>query len=74
MEVSPEVTPPPVEGHAKIVETHAAHDSHAAHVHGHHGDDPSNPIYFGLPIGIIIASAISAIAVGITLLKFFYFS
>jgi len=60
MEVSPEVKPP-------------AHETHDAKAHGQHGDDPSNPIYFGLPIGVIIAAAISAISVTITLLKFFYF-
>jgi hypothetical protein len=46
---------------------------HDAQPQGQYGDDPSNPIYFGLPIGVIIAATISAISVGITLLKFFYF-
>jgi hypothetical protein len=36
-----------------------------------HDHDPSNPHYFGLPVGVIIAATIAAIAVGITLLKFF---
>jgi hypothetical protein len=31
----------------------------------------SNPKVFGLPLGVLIAAAISAVAVGITLLKFF---
>lgn len=65
MAASPELTPTPSDHHAEL---------HDAHGHGHHGDDPSNPIYFGLPIGVIIAATISAISVGITLLKFFYFS
>ncbi len=68
MEVSPEVTQsPPKAG----PEHHS--EPHDAHPQGHYGDDPSNPIYFGLPIGVIIAATISAISVGITLLKFFYF-
>jgi hypothetical protein len=64
MEVSPEVTQSP----AKTGPEHHP----AAQPQGHYGD-PSNPIYFGLPIGVIIAATISAISVGITLLKFFYF-
>ena len=67
MEVSPELTPPPAKG------SDHAHETHDVHLHGPHGDDPSNPIYFGLPIGVIIAATISAISVIITLLKFFYF-
>jgi hypothetical protein len=67
MEVSPEVTQSP----AKAGPEHHP-EPHDAHPQGHYGD-PSNPIYFGLPIGVIIAATISAISVGITLLKFFYF-
>jgi carbon monoxide dehydrogenase subunit G len=33
--------------------------------------DPSNPHYFGLPIGVILAAGVAAIAVGLILLKFF---
>jgi hypothetical protein len=40
-------------------------------LHEDHDHDPSNPRYFGLPVGVIIAAAIAATAVGITLLKFF---
>ncbi len=36
-----------------------------------HDHDPSNPHYFGLPVGVIIAAAIAATAVAITLIKFF---
>jgi len=61
METTPEVTQP----------TDTA-DAHAAPAH--YGDDPSNPHYFGLPLGVLIATAISAASVGITLLKFFWFS
>ncbi len=68
MEVSPEVTQSPV----KTGPEHHP-EAHDAHPQGHYGDDPSNPVYFGLPIGVIIAATISAISVGITLLKFFYF-
>lgn len=67
METTPEVTQPP----AKAGSDHEV----AAHgAYGHHEEDPSNPHYFGLPLGVLIATAISAIAVGITLLKFFWFS
>ncbi len=66
METTPEVTEPP----AKTGLHHE--DAHAAN--GHDEEDPSNPHYFGLPLGVIIATAISAAAVGITLLKFFWFS
>jgi hypothetical protein len=69
MAASPELTPTQAQNSA---DHHA--EPHDAHAHGHHGDDPSNPIFFGLPIGVIIAATISAISVGITLLKFFYFS
>ena len=45
-----------------------------AEVH-HDAHDPfyavSNPKYFGLPLGVLLATAVSAIAVTITLLKFF---
>lgn len=68
MEVSPEVTQSP----AKTGSEHKS-EAHHAQPQGQYGDDPSNPIYFGLPIGVIIAATISAISVGITLLKFFYF-
>ena len=33
--------------------------------------DPSNPHYFGLPLGVIIAGVIAVTAVGITMAKFF---
>jgi carbon monoxide dehydrogenase subunit G len=35
-----------------------------------HDHDPSNPHYFGLPIGVIIAAAIATISVGLTILKY----
>jgi hypothetical protein len=51
-------------------ELHGAHD--APHTPGH--DDAfyatSNPKYFGLPLGVLIAAAVSAISVAITLVKF----
>jgi carbon monoxide dehydrogenase subunit G len=40
-------------------------------VHEDHDHDPSNPHYFGLPLGVIIAGVIAAAAVGITVAKFF---
>lgn len=36
-----------------------------------HDHDPSNPHYFGLPIGVILAAGVAAIAVGLIMLKFF---
>ncbi len=51
------------ENHAVAAASHdAAHDEFYA---------VSNPKYFGLPLGVLLATAVSAIAVGITLLKFF---
>jgi carbon monoxide dehydrogenase subunit G len=47
---------------------HAAPAFHMAHED--HDHDPSNPHYFGLPVGVIIAAVIAAISVGITLAKF----
>jgi len=35
-----------------------------------HDHDPSNPHYFGLPVGVIIPMIIAAIAVGLVLYKF----
>jgi hypothetical protein len=35
-----------------------------------HDHDPSNPHYFGLPIGVIIAAGVAMIAVAIIVLKF----
>jgi carbon monoxide dehydrogenase subunit G len=53
--------PAPVPEHAAPV-FHMAHEDH--------DHDPSNPHYFGLPVGVIIAAVIAAISVGITLAKF----
>jgi len=39
--------------------------------HEDHDHDPSNPHYFGLPIGVIIAATIATISVFLTLFKFF---
>ena len=36
--------------------------------HEDHDHDPSNPHYFGLPLGVIIAGVIAVTAVGITVL------
>lgn len=60
------VAPPPpvvaeVDGGAPVY--HLAHEDH--------DHDPSNPHYFGLPLGVIIAAVVATVAVGITLAKFF---
>lgn len=38
--------------------------------HEDHDHDPSNPHYFGLPLGVILATLVAIVAVGITLAKF----
>jgi hypothetical protein len=38
--------------------------------HEDHDHDPSNPHYFGLPLGVILAGIVAAVSVGITLAKF----
>jgi len=61
------VAPPPA-----VVEA-AAHAAPAYHLaHEDHDHDPSNPHYFGLPVGVIIAAVVAAISVGITLLRFIH--
>jgi uncharacterized protein len=42
--------------------------------HEDHDHDPSNPRYFGLPLGVIIAGVVAIIAICITLAKFFIFT
>jgi uncharacterized protein len=37
--------------------------------HEDHDHDPSNPHYFGLPLGVLIAAGVAVIAIGITLAK-----
>ncbi|HUW80600.1 MAG TPA: hypothetical protein VMV54_06880 [Acidocella sp.] len=39
--------------------------------HEDHDHDPTNPHYFGLPLGVTIAGTVAAIAVGIILARFF---
>lgn len=51
--------------HAAPVAENVLHLAHEDHDH-----DPTNPHYFGLPLGVIIAAAVAAISVGITLVKF----
>jgi hypothetical protein len=50
METTPEVTEPSDKAGLHHEEPHAAP--------GHYGEDPSNPHYFGLPLGVLIATAI----------------
>jgi carbon monoxide dehydrogenase subunit G len=40
--------------------------------HEDHDHDPSNPHYFGLPLGVLIAAGVAVVAVGITIVKFFH--
>jgi hypothetical protein len=37
-----------------------------------HDHDPSNPHYFGLPVGVIIPMCVAAIAVALVLYKFVF--
>jgi hypothetical protein len=46
-------------------------DTAYQHQAGEHNHDPSNPRYFGLPLGVIIIGATATISVAITLAKFF---
>jgi hypothetical protein len=55
------VSPPPA------VTTPAEPAYHLAHED--HDHDPSNPHYFGLPLGVLIAAAVAIVAVGLTLAK-----
>lgn len=62
----------PVEPIPMIVDTGIGAPVTIYHLaHEDHDHDPSNPHYFGMPVGVIIAGAIAVIAVGITLAKFF---
>jgi carbon monoxide dehydrogenase subunit G len=54
------VIPPPVPAAAPVY--HLEHEDH--------DHDTSNPHYFGLPLGVIIAAAVAIVAVGLTLAKF----
>jgi uncharacterized protein len=55
------VAPPPSPAPAAEPAYHLAHEDH--------DHDASNPHYFGLPLGVIIAAAVAVISVGITLAK-----
>jgi carbon monoxide dehydrogenase subunit G len=59
----PEPVPAPPAAEVTQEVLHIAHEDH--------DHDPSNPHYFGLPVGVILAAGIAAIAVGVTLLRFF---
>ena len=39
-------------------------------IHENHDHDSTNPHYFGLQLGVIIAGFVAAVAVGLVLLKF----
>ena len=56
-------SPPVADGTTRDPVFHLAHEDH--------DHDPSNPHYFGLPLGVIIAGVIAVAAVGITVAKFF---
>jgi uncharacterized protein len=58
------VAPPPVAVPAAEPAYHLAHEDH--------DHDPSNPHYFGLPLGVLLAAGVAIIAVGITLTKLFH--
>ncbi len=46
------------------------HESPLHIAHEDHDHDPSNPHYFGLPVGVLIAATIAAISVLLTIIKF----
>ena len=37
--------------------------------HEDHDHDPSNPHYFGLPLGVLIAAGVAIVAIGLALAK-----
>jgi uncharacterized protein len=55
------VAPPPAVTAPAEPVYHLAHEDH--------DHDPSNPHYFGLPLGVLIAAAVAIVAVGLTLAK-----
>lgn len=61
---------------ATIVQTAPApHESEPNMYHLAHEDhdhDPTNPHYFGLPIGVILAGAVAVVSVGLVLAKFIF--
>jgi carbon monoxide dehydrogenase subunit G len=61
------VAPPAPAAPVPVLESplHIAHEDH--------DHDPSNPHYFGLPLGVIIAGIIAVIAVSATVAKFIFF-
>jgi carbon monoxide dehydrogenase subunit G len=60
------VAPPIAAEEPPMAEPAAYHVPHEDHDH-----DPSNPRYFGLPLGVIIIGITATISVAITLAKFF---
>jgi hypothetical protein len=38
---------------------------------GHTGDDPTNPRYFGLPLGVIAAALIALVSMAAVMAKFY---
>jgi carbon monoxide dehydrogenase subunit G len=54
--------PAPLESEPQIY--HLAHEDH--------DHDPTNPHYFGLPIGVILAGAVAVVSVGLVLAKFIF--
>lgn len=50
---------------------HPAHDAAHDPAHGDAFYEQTNPKYFGLPLGVLIAAAVAAVSVCITLVKFF---
>jgi carbon monoxide dehydrogenase subunit G len=55
------VAPPPAAAPTTEPAYHLAHEDH--------DHDPSNPHYFGLPLGVIIAALVAIVSVGLTLAK-----
>ena len=66
LERAPEQSAVPYDPKAHVT---AAAPYHAP-PHEDHDHDPSNPHYFGLPVGVIIAAAVAGVSVCITLYKF----
>jgi carbon monoxide dehydrogenase subunit G len=68
----PVAAPPPDQAPATIGDAVAPGASPYHQLAEDHDHDPSNPHYFGLPLGVIIPAAIAAIAVALVLYKFVF--
>jgi carbon monoxide dehydrogenase subunit G len=60
------VVAPPAPSPALVGISESPYDA----LHEDHDHDPSNPQYFGLPVGVLIAAAVAVVAIAIIVFKF----